>query len=332
MRASQGRNYWLELFPEVEKTNDKGEISGSGGRKDAFNWQLGFQIFCGSAAAPSPLSPKQPVPRVRTLSRTIISSLYHPESSLGNAYWLTQSDGRSQWSYCSHKIGTFEFPKMPFRLFMALSISNRPRCVLSAWVFRSRGTQGGPAICKPTRQRKTSELLKAERYTPRARIETWIFCSVLFLYSRRNTLQKQHRKSAKLPWRHTVKLSFWSLSFCLYLFAFLSFCHVVFSYFGRFVILPFLSCCFFAVFFCNFDPLSFCIFGLFFVILSRYHADQMSEGSQVSKVLNSKVAVTHWLTKVRYRAARAAENTQPWLWQSCVHKSVIAHQSTIATL
>ena len=56
---------------------------------------------------------------------------------------------------------------------------------------------------------------------------------------------------------------FVSLSF--YLFIFLSFCLFVF-----------LS-------FCLFDFLSFCLF-VFFVFLSGNHADQMSEGSEVSKV------------------------------------------------
>ena len=41
--------------------------------------------------------------------------------------------------------------------------------------------------------------------------------------------RRKHRKSAKLSWRRNIKLSFWSLSFCLFcLFFFLSFCLSVF--------------------------------------------------------------------------------------------------------
>ena len=56
--------------------------------------------------------------------------------------------------------------------------------------------------------------------------------------------------------------------------------------------------------------LSFC----FSVFLSRHHSDQMSEGSQVSKV-SLCVKILKWhpptdpVTKVRYRAARAAKKT-----------------------
>ena len=84
-----------------------------------------------------------------------------------------------------------------------------------------------------------------------------------------------------------------------------------------FVFLSF--CCFFCLFvilsFCLFVHLSFCLFSfcLFLVFLSRHHSDQMSEGSPVSKVTPCvKILkwhpVTHSLTKVRYRAARAAKN------------------------
>ena len=88
------------------------------------------------------------------------------------------------------------------------------------------------------------------------------------------------------------------LSFCL--FVFLSFCIFVFLSFRLFVFLSF----------CLFDFLSFCLF----VFLSRHQADQMSERSQVSKVtLCVKIQkwqwLTQWVTKVRYRAARAAKNT-----------------------
>ena len=87
-------------------------------------------------------------------------------------------------------------------------------------------------------------------------------------------LQSKHPKSAKLPCRHNIKHYFWSM------FVFLAF----------FV-------------------LSFCLFVL-------HHSDQMSErvSSLKSHSLcqHSKVAVshslTHPLTKVRYRAARAAKN------------------------
>ena len=52
-------------------------------------------------------------------------------------------------------------------------------------------------------------------------------------------------------------------------------------------------------------------FNLFF---SAHHSDQMSEGAQVSKVtLCVKILkwhpLTHSLTMVRYRAARAAKNS-----------------------
>ena len=59
--------------------------------------------------------------------------------------------------------------------------------------------------------------------------------------------------------------------------------------------------------------LSFCLF----VFLSWQHSDQMSEGSQVSKVTlcvkiqkwySASHSLTNSLTKVRYRAARAAKN------------------------
>ena len=99
------------------------------------------------------------------------------------------------------------------------------------------------------------------------------------------SVKKKHRKSAKLPWRHNIKLSFCSLSFCLLVF--LSFCIFVFSSFCLFVFLSF----------CLFVFLSFCLS----VFLSRHHSDQMSEGSEVSKVtLCVKVLkwhpLSHWLT------------------------------------
>ena len=52
-----------------------------------------------------------------------------------------------------------------------------------------------------------------------------------------------------------------------------------------------------------------------FIFLSRHHSDQMSEGSKVSKVtLCVEILKWRWvtesLTKVRYRAARAAKKTK----------------------
>ena len=43
-------------------------------------------------------------------------------------------------------------------------------------------SQGGPTICKPTRQRKTSELLKAERYPPRCVQELKLEYSALYSF------------------------------------------------------------------------------------------------------------------------------------------------------
>ena len=82
-------------------------------------------------------------------------------------------------------------------------------------------------------------------------------------------------------------------------------------YFCLFVILSFYLFVFLS--FYLFVFLSFCLF----VFSSWQHSDQMSEGFQVSKVsLCVKIlkwqSLTHWvsesLTKVRYRAARAAKN------------------------
>ena len=54
----------------------------------------------------------------------------------------------------------------------------------------------------------------------------------------------------------------------------------------------------------------FLFFSPFVVFLSKHHSDQMSEGSQVSKVTlqNSKVTLTHSLTE--YGAARAAKKVK----------------------
>ena len=76
----------------------------------------------------------------------------------------------------------------------------------------------------------------------------------------------KHRKSAKLPWRHNITLSFWSLSF-----VFLSFSLLVFSPFCLFIVLSscnlvLLLCCLFCyVVFLSFwlfvfFLLSFCLF------------------------------------------------------------------------
>ena len=84
------------------------------------------------------------------------------------------------------------------------------------------------------------------------------------------------------------------------------------SSFCLFVFLPLslLSFCLFVFLsFCLFVFLSFCLY----VFLSRHHSDEMSEGLEVSKVTIC-VKILKWhpvidsLTKVRYRAARAAKN------------------------
>ena len=75
----------------------------------------------------------------------------------------------------------------------------------------------------------------------------------------------------------------------VYLFVFLSFCLFVF-----------LSFCLFCLF-------SFC---LFFLTSLRSNVWRVSSFKSHYLCQNSKVAVTHWLTKVRYRAARAAKNKQ----------------------
>ena len=104
------------------------------------------------------------------------------------------------------------------------------------------------------------------------------------------------------------------LSFCLFVFS--SIC--LFLYFCLFCLFVSLSLCLF-VFLSFLSFRLFCLFCLFvffclclFVFLSGHHSDQMSGGSWVSKVIIcveiSKVAVTQSLTKVRYRAARAAKD------------------------
>ena len=88
------------------------------------------------------------------------------------------------------------------------------------------------------------------------------------------------------------------MSFCI--FVFMSFCTFVFFSFFLFL---FLSCLFvfLLLVFLSFYCLSFCFLS------------DMSEGSQVSKVtLCVKIQkwqwVSEWVTKARYRAARAAKN------------------------
>ena len=102
-----------------------------------------------------------------------------------------------------------------------------------------------------------------------------------------------------------------SLWFCPYFcpFALLPFCFLVLLSFFPFVLLPF--CLFVFLYFCLFVFLSFC--PCLYVFLSRHHSDEMSEGLEVSKVTIC-VKILKWhpvidsLTKVRYRAARAAKN------------------------
>ena len=109
----------------------------------------------------------------------------------------------------------------------------------------------------------------------------------------------KHRKRAKLPWRRNSKFSFWSLSF------------IFLSFFLPSSLLSF--CLFVFLSFCLFVFLSFCLY----VFLSRHHSDEMSEGLEVSKVTIC-VKILKWhpvidsLTKVRYRAARAAKNLNLW--------------------
>ena len=105
---------------------------------------------------------------------------------------------------------------------------------------------------------------------------------------------QKHHKSAKLPWRHNIKLSFCSFG----LFLFLSCCVFVFLSFSNFCLFAFLSFCIFVLLpflsFCHVVFLSLCNFWIF-VFLSRHHADQMSEGSQISKVtLCVKIQKWHW--------------------------------------
>ena len=117
----------------------------------------------------------------------------------------------------------------------------------------------------------------------------------------------KHRKSAKLPWRHNIKLSFWSLSFCHF---------VISSFVAVFVVVVFVVLVFFLHFF---KKTFFFNFVQFFSssFLPTFYSEQMSEGSEVSKVtLCVKFlkwhpltdSVGHSLTKVRYRAARAAKH------------------------
>ena len=82
-------------------------------------------------------------------------------------------------------------------------------------------------------------------------------------------------------------------------FVFLSFYRFVFMSFCIFVFLSF--CLFFILSFCLSVLLSFCLFVFLsfclFVFLFRHHFDQMSEGSEVSKVtLCVKIQKWHWVS------------------------------------
>ena len=112
-----------------------------------------------------------------------------------------------------------------------------------------------------------------------------------------------------------VFLSFSIISFCL-----LSMIFFVFFSSSFFLFLYFCHGAFLSSFFCSFAILTFCIF----VFLSRHHADQMSEGSQVSKVtqMSEGSQVTHSSTdqiQVLYRAARAAKKFTWSLMLLCHH-------------
>ena len=89
-------------------------------------------------------------------------------------------------------------------------------------------------------------------------------------------LKKKHRRSAKLPWHHNIKLSFWSLSSFLFHFFFSS------SFFSLsfypFILLSFRLLVFFLFFFFSFGLLvflSFClvVFRLFY-FWPKHHSDQ----------------------------------------------------------
>ena len=98
-----------------------------------------------------------------------------------------------------------------------------------------------------------------------------------FQHIRATVPHEKHHKSAKLPWRHNMKLSF-----CIVVF--LSFCLLIYSSFYLFVFL------------------SFC------VLLSGHHSDHMSEVFQVSKAtLCVQMLKGRWVTKGRYKAARATK-------------------------
>ena len=83
----------------------------------------------------------------------------------------------------------------------------------------------------------------------------------------------KHRKRAKLSWRHNIKLSFWSLSFIFLSFCLLSFCLFVWTSLRS---------------------------NVWRVLSVKIH--------YVSKFKSGTDPVTHWPTKVRYIAARAAKN------------------------
>ena len=95
---------------------------------------------------------------------------------------------------------------------------------------------------------------------------------------------------------NNTKLSSWSLS--LFLFAF--FCPFVFLFFCFFLSFCLLSFCLFLFAFFVLLSFFFWFFSFFLIVfLSRHHADQISEGSQVSQVtlcvkIQKWQSVTFW--------------------------------------
>ena len=140
----------------------------------------------------------------------------------------------------------------------------------------------------------------------------------------------KHCKSAKLPWNHNIKLSFWSFYFVFLwfrLFVFLSFCHFAFFVFLPFCLSVFLSfwlsvllsacfssfvsfCLFVILSSCLFVFLSFLSFCLDLMLIKVWSLESHSFCWSSKVVLTD--SLTHSLTKVRYRAGRAAKN----LWKT----------------
>ena len=149
------------------------------------------------------------------------------------------------------------------------------------------------------------------------------FCECYEIRMNIGKLEEKHRKSAKLPWRHNIELSSCSLSFRLFifflfffyffmffffgLFLFLCFCLLIFLYFCLFVFFIFLSfSSFFLVVslsFCRFFFLYFCQKSLWSYVLRTWSLKSHS----LCQILKWRL-LTHSVTKVRYRAARAAKN------------------------